>query len=53
MSGPELLKRIKTDYKDPPPVVIMITAYSDEENYNTAKGLGADDFLRNQLISLN
>ncbi len=29
----------------PPPVVMMITAYGDEENYNTAKELGADDFL--------
>jgi CheY-like chemotaxis protein len=45
MSGLELLKTIKKDYKDPPPVVMMITAYGDDENYNTAKELGADDFL--------
>ena len=24
---------------------MMVTAYGDEENYNTAKELGADDFL--------
>ena len=45
MSGLELLKQIKQkDYK-PPPMVIMITAYGDQENYNTAMRLGADDFL--------
>ena len=45
MSGLELLKNIKTTYKTPPPVVMMITAYGDEENYRTAIDLGADDFL--------
>lgn len=45
MSGLELLKAIKKDYVAPPPVVMMITAYGDEENFNTAKALGADDFL--------
>lgn len=46
MSGLELLKHIKQDYlKPPPPVVMMITAYGDDENYNLAKELGADDFL--------
>ena len=45
MSGLELLKLIKKDFVAPPPVVMMITAYSDQENYNTAKQLGADDFL--------
>jgi len=45
MSGLELLKTIKKDYNEPPPVVMMVTAYGDEENYNTAKELGADDFL--------
>jgi CheY-like chemotaxis protein len=45
MSGLELLERIKKDYNNPPPVVMMVTAYGDEENYNTAKKLGADDFL--------
>jgi two-component system chemotaxis response regulator CheY len=45
MSGLELLERIKTKYHAPPPVVMMITAYGDGENYNTAMKLGADDFL--------
>jgi CheY-like chemotaxis protein len=45
MSGLELLSRIKKMYQVPPPVVMMVTAYGDEENYNTAMRLGADDFL--------
>ena len=45
MSGLDLLGEIKENFKKPPPVVMMITAYGDEENYNTAKRLGADDFL--------
>ncbi|GLR19126.1 response regulator [Portibacter lacus] len=45
MSGLELLKRIKSKYIAPPPVVMMVTAYGDDENFNTAKSLGADDFL--------
>jgi len=45
MSGLQLLERIKQKYHKPPPVVMMITAYGDEENYNMAKKLGADDFL--------
>ena len=49
MSGLDLLKQIKTDYKNPPPVVMMITAYGDEENYNNAMRLGADDFLTKPL----
>lgn len=45
MSGLELLKHIKLKYEKPPPVVMMITAYGDDENYNQAMKLGADDFL--------
>ena len=45
MSGLELLMQIKGKYVSPPPVVMMITAYGDEENYNQAMKLGADDFL--------
>ncbi len=45
MSGLQLLEHIKQKYHMPPPVVMMITAYGDEENFNTAKKLGADDFL--------
>lgn len=45
MSGLELLKHIKEKYETPPPVVMMITAYGDQENYKEAMRLGADDFL--------
>ena len=45
MSGLELLEHIKQKYLKPPPVVMMITAYGDGENYRIAKELGADDFL--------
>jgi len=45
MSGLDLLGHIKKDFHEPPPVVMMITAYGDEENYNSAIKLGADDFL--------
>lgn len=45
MSGLELLEHIKQKYHKPPPVVMMITAYGDQENYDTAIRLGADDFL--------
>ena len=45
MSGLDLLRHIKEKYHAPPPLVMMITAYGDAENYNTAMRLGADDFL--------
>jgi len=49
ISGLELLRRIKSKYKSPPPVVMMITAYGDAENYKQAMQLGADDFLTKPL----
>ena len=49
MSGLELLKQIKQRFENPPPVVMMITAYGDAENYNQAMSLGADDFLTKPL----
>jgi len=49
MSGLELLRHIKEKHHEPPPVVMMITAYGDAENYNTAMRLGADDFLTKPL----
>ena len=49
MSGLELLRHIKEKHHQPPPVVMMITAYGDAENYNTAMKLGADDFLTKPL----
>lgn len=45
MSGLQLLEEIKQKYHKPPPVVMMITAYGDAENFNNAMKLGADDFL--------
>lgn len=49
MSGLELLREIKQKYDQPPPFVMMITAYGDAENYNQAMRLGADDFLTKPL----
>lgn len=49
MSGLELLREIKQKYEQPPPFVMMITAYGDAENYNQAMRLGADDFLTKPL----
>lgn len=49
MSGLELLEQIKKNYRTPPPVVMMITAYGDEENRNTSIRLGADAFLTKPL----
>ena len=45
MTGLELLAEIKQKKFKPAPIVMMITAYGDDENYNNAKDLGADDFL--------
>jgi CheY-like chemotaxis protein len=45
MTGLELLERIRSDYDNPPPVVMMITAYGDDQNRSTAERLGANDFL--------
>ena len=49
MSGLELLKIIKSDFVPPPRRVLMITAYSDSDNYREAMDLGADDFLTKPL----
>jgi CheY-like chemotaxis protein len=45
MSGIELLKSIRKDHPLAPPVVMMITAYGDTDNYSQAMKFGADDFL--------
>lgn len=45
MSGLELLANIRKRHKSPPPVVMMITAYADQEKYDQAMELGADDFI--------
>lgn len=49
MSGLELLQRIKQHHYQPEPVVMMITAYGDAENYKQAMSLGANDFLTKPL----
>jgi CheY-like chemotaxis protein len=49
MTGLELLEKIREDFDNPPPVVMMITAYGDEQNRNAANRLGADDFLTKPL----
>ena len=49
MTGLELLQHIKEKYEKPPPIVMIITAYGDEDNFNTAIRLGADDFLTKPL----
>lgn len=49
MSGIELLKHIKSKYPSPPPLVMMITAYGDEETKQKALTLGANDFLNKPL----
>jgi two-component system, chemotaxis family, chemotaxis protein CheY len=45
MSGFELLSEIKKKFKSPPPIVMMITAYGDDEKHRLSLELGADDFL--------
>ena len=49
MSGLELLEHIKNNYVAPPPIVMMITAYGDDENRKIAEHLGADEFLTKPL----
>ncbi len=49
MSGLELLERIRNDFDNPPPIVMMVTAYGDEQNRNAANRLGANDFLTKPL----
>jgi two-component system, chemotaxis family, chemotaxis protein CheY len=49
MSGLELLRRIRNISPSPPPVIMMITAYGDKENYDQAMRLGANDFLNKPL----
>lgn len=60
MNGLELLRLIKKEFPDLK--VIMVTAYGDEANHQTAIGYGADDFitkpvdfnlLRDRISSIN
>ena len=50
MSGLELLRKVRQEYPAPAappsaPVVMMLTAYGDQETHDQALRLGADDFL--------
>jgi len=49
MSGLELLKKIRSKSPTAPPIVMMITAYGDDENHSQAMNLGANDFLTKPL----
>lgn len=49
MSGIELLREIMEKNTKPKPIVMMITAYGDDETRNKAITLGADDFLNKPL----
>ncbi|HEX8330724.1 MAG TPA: response regulator [Hymenobacter sp.] len=45
MSGLELLGHVKEEFEMPPTTMVMITAYGDNESYQKAMSLGANDFL--------
>jgi CheY-like chemotaxis protein len=45
MSGIEMLSKIRNTYENPPPIVMMISAYGDDENRTHAAHFGANDFL--------
>ncbi|QJX47941.1 response regulator [Hymenobacter taeanensis] len=49
MSGLELLRCIKQEHPNPPPQVMMITAYGDDASYQKAMELGANNFLAKPL----
>ncbi|MFY0607166.1 MAG: response regulator transcription factor [Cyclobacteriaceae bacterium] len=49
MSGLQLLEKVKKDYTPPPPIIMMISAYGDQENKDTAHDLGAEEFFTKPL----
>jgi CheY-like chemotaxis protein len=49
MTGIELLRRVRLDHPTPPPVIMMITAYGDKENFEQAQRFGANDFLNKPI----
>lgn len=49
MSGLELLRRIRENAPEPPPFIVMITAYGNPEKQTEAMRLGANDFLNKPL----
>lgn len=52
MNGTELLKHVKSMPCEALPIVMMVTAYSETHNYNSAMKPGGRDFLPKPLISL-
>lgn len=50
MSGFDFLRQVRSAYAlPPPPVILMITAYGDQQNYDQAMQHGANDFLTKPL----
>lgn len=49
MSGFELLQHIRSQYPIPPPIVMMVTAYGDDQSRQQAIALGANDLLAKPL----
>lgn len=49
MSGIELLSKIRHNFYEPNPIVMMITAYGDDENRKQSIENGANDFLTKPL----
>jgi CheY-like chemotaxis protein len=49
MSGLELLRHIRENAPQPPPLIYMITAYGNPEKQDEAMRLGANDFLNKPL----
>ncbi|TNE52547.1 MAG: response regulator [Bacteroidetes bacterium] len=49
MSGLDLLQRIREKSPQPPPVIMMITAYGNPEKQAEAMRLGANDFLEKPI----
>lgn len=49
MSGLELLRLIREKAPQPPPFIMMITAYGDAAKFEEAMRLGANDFLHKPL----
>jgi CheY-like chemotaxis protein len=45
MSGLDLLSYVKKEFEMPPTTMMMITAYGDDQSYQQAMALGANDFL--------
>lgn len=45
MTGLEMLKQLRREIPGQKPVVIMVTAYGDEKNYNMAMEYGANGFI--------